>query len=408
MAGKRVLVFGITGIDKSLALKRLRDHCEADGRPIHIVSFESEFLFSDGQGQGSIPRNSFLDADPRRQREEWSRAWSRLADSIAPEDDRDIILSLHGCYIRGHYGSRWILDPNAVADFSPQLIITLIADVYDMWWRTESRAGGANWKGRPSLEQLVLGRRFEVAVADQVALAASCRHLVLAVGHPRETLARLIFKPRVKVVYLSFPISEPRRMAEKNDTTGLNAVSEFIAYAHRRQIACQRLACVCPLAIDELPFVRSLKDSKEGSVEFARDSLRWNLQDFWPGDEQLGLPAEASCGFPLEQVKNACGSIVSDVTWRDYRLVEQADCLAVYNPVFNNSGRISRGVQNEIDFATRLDRPVYIFQDPDHDRDAVCASRYGSGGGGTMSAQPGMTLITISDSVEALFDAIDD
>ena len=82
--------------------------------------------------------------------------------------------------------ARWILDVNEVASFRPHLIVTLIADVYDMWWRTESRAAGEAWKGRPTLEQLLLARRFEVAIGDQLALASATnpRHIVLAVGHP--------------------------------------------------------------------------------------------------------------------------------------------------------------------------------------------------------------------------------
>jgi hypothetical protein len=406
LAGKRILAFGVTGIDKTRALARLAEYCNADSHPLHIVNFEKDFLFTGGAGAGSIPRTSFLDGTPTQQREEWDKAWGKLTAAIQ-DDVRDIVINIHGCYIRGHYGSRWILDPNRVASIRPELIVTLIADVYDMWWRTEERAQGEFWKGRPTLEQLVLGRRFEVAVGDQVALAARCKHLVLAVGHPCDTLARFIYKPGVKVAYLSFPISEPRRMARKNDLSGIEAVSNFVRYAHQRQKASKNIACVCPLAIDELPFVSSLVGLSGENAEFDRDGLRWNLNSFWSANEQLGEPVSPYGPFPLDKVRDAAGSIETDVGWRDYRLAEQASCLAVFNPVFNNSGKIARGVQNEVVFATRNGIPVYIFQDPAYDTAKLCESHYSASSGGTMPDNPGATRILMMPSLEKLFDAIE-
>jgi hypothetical protein len=419
--GKRILVFGITGIDKTGALERLRAHCGAEGRSLRIVNLENDYLFSEGSGRGSIPRRSFLAASPQRQRDEWNRAWETLAADITNSSD-DIIVSLHGCYIRGHYGTRVILDPNKIAAINPCSIVTLVADVFDMWWRTESRADGQDWKGRPTLEQLILGRRIEVAVADQVALTARRRHLVLAVNHPCDTLSRFIFRPNVKVIYLSFPISEPRRMQAAGDKSGIDAVSAFIKYAHQRQRASQHLACVCPLAIDELPLKFAFDeyerqkvadksknaDDEEDTFAFDRDAARWSLDDLWPSSERLAEPARPYGNFKVGQARDAAGNIKSDVTWRDYRLTEQADSIAVFCPVMKpDSNKLARGVLSEIAFATKSDIPVYIYQDPSRDKSGECAKYFNTGSGGTMESNPSGTLVKLLDSLEAVFNAIE-
>jgi hypothetical protein len=408
VAGKRVLAFGITGIDKSGALRRLAEYCDKQGNPLRVIHFESEFLFSDGHGAGTIPRVSFLAASPQRQREEWERAWERLVAAISSATD-DIVISMHGCYIRGHYGTRLILDPNKVAAIKPSLIITLIADVYDMWWRTESRAGGVDWKGRPSLEQLILGRRFEVAIGDQISLSATCRHLVVAVSHPCDTLSRCIFRRGVKVAYLSFPISEPRRMELEGDMSGIDDVSAFIRHAHKRQKQSDSIACICPLAIDELPLNGALERVSDGDVmSFDRDAKRWSLDDLWPASERLGEPPTPYGTFPVEQVRDAAGNIRSDVKWRDYRLAEQANCLAVFCPIMKKGSRkLARGVLREIAFATKSDIPVFVYQDPSRDEAGECAKHFNTGSGGTMEDDPGQQLIKMVDSLDDMFDAIE-
>lgn len=165
---------------------------------------------------------------------------------------------------------------------------------------------------------------------------------------------------------------------------------------------------MCPLGIDEIPFVKLLHGIKdnEQQVVFNREQLRWNLGDFWPIGERLSEPAEPYCAFDVEQIEVAQGSIFTDVTWRDYRLVEQADRLAVFNPVFNDAGKLSRGVKNEIDFATPHGLPVYIFQDSVHDSKGAFDNWLDAQSGGTMGTHPGATRIIRKDSIDDIFDAL--
>ena len=141
-------------------------------------------------------------------------------------------------------------------------------------------------------------------------------------------------------------------------------------------------------------------------MEFNRDAQRWQLDTLWSGVELLDQPPNPYCPLKLEQVRKAAGSMDSDVGWRDYRLVQQADCLAVFNPVFNNADKVSRGVMSEVGFATSLNCPVYYYQDPKHDTDGIAKKQLQPTEGSSMGDGPGPTLITKMESVEAMLEAI--
>ena len=283
-----------------------------------------------------------------------------------------------------------------------------------MWWHTEQRAKGDRVKGVPTLEQLVFGRRHELIEGDHIAAACSAsrvRNLMISVTHPRETVIDLINHTDPRIVYLSFPISEPRRMSLGNDETGVNEINAFIRTAYQYQHQNDRLVIQCPLGIDELP-LRTLIDScgDEEYVNFDRATARWNLEEIWPIGERLAEPTvKPHNPISCSQLCDAAGNIFTDVTFRDYRLVEQSDCLAVFNPVFYNeiSRRkdMSRSVLNEIEFAVSLGKRVYVYQDDARDPDGVVNDRIGPVGG-TMANSPGSNRKMRLGSPDELFQAI--
>lgn len=427
MAGKRILFLGVTGVDKRQALSRLAGwHKENQDQDCDQIDFEHDCLFDTRLG-GNL-HETFLDSGFTLQVDRWQAAWSRFMPDHKPNGKsvNHTFLAVHGCYIRGHYGARVVLNPVSVAAFQPDLIVTLIADVYDLWWNTEIRAGGQAWRGRPTLEQLILGRRQETVVGDQIAAACqtgghAVRHLMLSVGHPCDTLGNVINARHPHVVYLSFPISEPRRMSERGDLSGTEAVSSFIKKAYKYQTSVRTLAFICPLGIDELPLVFALPDQyttadlvlrpteeedQKNKIEFNRDDKRWNMNAFWPENVRLALPSRSLGYVCKNQLCVAAGNIWTDVTWRDYRLVGQSDCVAAFNPVFNKRDRMAGGVRQEIAFATANGKPVYIFQDPVHDPKDVVGKYLRDLEESTMGTAPTGNLITRVNSEDELLKVV--
>ncbi len=228
MPAQRVLLLGVTGIDKRPVIDRLAKCCLSDyGRTLRGVDFERDCLTAVHRRGLSF----VLDQDEPTQFEYWRRAWREFESRVQTGDADVTVLAMHATYVRRQYGVRLVYDPACISKFQPDLIINLIDDVYDMWWRTEARAAQDPWRGRPTIEQLLTARRVEQAAGAQLAHLSQrpTRHYVLSVKHPVEALARLICLDSTVVVYLSFPISEPRRMLQHQNTlSGIEELSAFI------------------------------------------------------------------------------------------------------------------------------------------------------------------------------------
>lgn len=433
MAATRILILGVTGVGKEAVLKKIAASYH-HAPPWDIMDFESDYLFN--RDKGGSRQEDFLDTDVDRQFVQWQSSWKvmskerRFARKNPSNSSRGVLLGLHGTYIRGQYGTRSVLLPHVIAkDFQPDIIITLIADVYDMWWRTAERAIDDPVVGRPTLEHLILGRRQETTIGDLIAVACRPRrvnNIMLSVSHPIQTVTHLIDSAKPRIVYLSFPISEPRRMAAKNDPTGIEEISRFVRQAYLHQESHGDMVIECPLAIDELPLREMRRNSAlcaeygimkkfdENDPEakevlhlaFPRDTFRWPLNDLLDMEKYLGLPAtEPKRPIPAEQIEHADGNLYTDVTFRDFRYVEQADCLAVYNPVFTaDRDGISRSVQGEIDHALRLGKRVFVYQDPARDTRRAVDAQFGNPG--TMAASPSLLRKFRASSPEHLLQAL--
>ncbi|MBI4487496.1 MAG: hypothetical protein HY694_00290 [Deltaproteobacteria bacterium] len=285
--------------------------------------------------------------------------------------------------------------------------MTLIDDVYTKWYQTERRSGGLEWKGRPSLAQLIEARRDEIFLGDVLAtnLASGgneLRNYVIAVHHPARVLSHLIFNSHPRMIYLSFPISEPRRLLQQGDSSGISEINDFLKRAFAREKDSEATVCFCPLTIDELPL--TVLKGKKGTVQLQR-SHRWDVTAFYGSEPLLTDPhfLPESMSLPHNQVKDATAMITSDVATRDYRLVLQSNRLAVFNPWFN--GKQSKGVDNEVDCALQHHIPVHIFQDIRHDPQNR-AQEYYQRSAGSLGYRESQRYITLHNTVEELFASI--
>lgn len=404
---ERFLILGTTGVVKNDVISNLRKYAQSQSVPVDFVSvdFEKDYIL------GKTPRlkmHSYLDAGKDRQRGYWQTGWESL---MLECQAKNIILSLHGVLTRLTTGTRSPINLHSLFEFSPTRIVTLIDDVYVKWYRTETRAVDAPYKGTPTLEQLLDARRAEIFLGELIAtnINPQALYYVLAVRHPARTLYRLLFVPHQELttVYLSFPISGPRKLlSENDDSSGIFEVNEFLKKANDFESKNPKVACFCPLCIDEYPLLWAPEEKKQGKkYKVFRMKDRWNIRKFY-GDEILltvdsNLPAKIE--MPSKQVDHAEGFIRRDVALRDYRLVTQADRLAVFNPWFN--GRETKGVRNEIRFAIRNNIPCHIYQDPKHDSNGEAREKLNPPLS-SLGDEPYSEYIKFHDSVDDLFKRI--
>jgi hypothetical protein len=160
---KRILLLGPTGVDKAVAVARLTSHLATLGHGLRFVDFENDYLKRD---PGARSWTQFLAQDLALQTLTWQRAWGELRKNLTTETT---ILALHATYVSSVLGLRFPIHiPSICDDFQPTLIISLIDDIYTMWTRTEQRAAGKDYKGRPSFDQLLVARRAEQTMGDLI------------------------------------------------------------------------------------------------------------------------------------------------------------------------------------------------------------------------------------------------
>lgn len=404
---KRFLILGPTGVQKATALANVQRYSETLGQTqsIRCADFEHDFVLPANE----IEMHTYLDSDYRAQRAHWEKGWARFEKEVAPEDE--IILSLHAVTTRNDYGVRSPVDVFSLANFKPQIIVTLIDDVYSSKCQTRARAGGFAHVGDPTLEQLVDARRHELLLGDLIAghCQTSPKHVVLAVSHPARALHRLLFNSELRSVYLSFPISGPRKSKAKDpdDSAGIAEVNAFLQRVNEFEKINSRVVGFCPLTIDEKPLEKLLEDLPNPAptdVPFSMTN-RWQVSDFW-GKEILlnsGIKQPDEVSLRVHELRDVVGMINADVRKRDYRLVEQAERLVVFNPLYE--GKEPRGVSAEIACAAMRHIPVFIYQDPNHDPLNIARARFATDGG-ALGRPITQQLTTFVDTLDELLENI--
>lgn len=462
---KRVLLLGIPGVQKTAAANHLAASLREINHNFDVVNFERDFL----RLTDSVRRASFLNSSFSVQCDKWSAGWKQLKASLDPS--KNYILSMHGCYISKHYGARCVFNPGIIAeDFSPSVIFTLITDIYDAWSVTHSTACKMELKGDPSLSQLLMARRTELLVGDQIANAtnshknldviepngkdsAVSQSLFLSVYHPLQTFTNAVTAPDgFRVGYLSFPITQPRELEAQGDNRAREEISRFVWDAYQLQHKKKNLVIQCPLTIDELPFMYSLQEqhskkfkeeierelanrrqdknvssseysdldeetkekikekiNKKIQLEFNRDDARWSLKELFHDETLLSSQKNPLELFFADQFMEVKGLIKSDVTLRDYRLVDQADFLAVFNPIIDPTRtEMARSVAEEITRALNLEIPVFLFQDKKYDPNNYVLKqlKIAPDAGGTMENEARRQLIIPCNDKEELLSKI--
>jgi len=371
---KVFLFFGTTGTEKKEALSRLSDWAQAQGWPEPLrVDFEDKIE----KFYGKDLLYQYLDQfNPSHQRRDWNDAFDLVFNEVKQERQRrDVYIAMHGALIRRDYGVRSAIAFEKVALLEPDAIITLIDDVFANWHHTERRvANGQYQKGRPTLSQLLIGRRHEILISDLVVNFLEDKfgrprkpHYVLALRHSVETLGRLLYSKNPKRVYVSFPISTPRKRQEQGDSNAMNKVNSLLQEALEFQKRRKNLVLFLPVTMDEM-LVTELAGtiSSEPAEE---DTVELTLSRRWPIPEVVGptLRNEATMPtaikMPAQQVVSIAGLIDDEIRTHDFRMIDQSQKVLVLSQYCEKEK--SRGVSTEIAYAVTSLRKVEAYQVPD-------------------------------------------
>ena len=279
---------------------------------------------------------------------------------------RDIFLDFHACFY--HHATVEYLSfgrESIIKSFKPDLLITLIDDIYDIHDRLREDGqifspahGGAKTPVEAIFELLRIldWRANEIIMSRHFAMELDIPHYIFAVKHSYETLYNLIFANK-RTFYISHPISEVRRLQKKEQNTEAAAIMKEINAFQFKMTS--EFTSFLPTTIDEM----RITFKREGQNIIPYLSERWDKEKYSSPKGLLFIKPPASgrqdplwnSSFSKELIKEIeqiekvlSNHIKQQISTRDYKLVEQCKSLAVYRPCFN--GHTSGGVLKEIKY----------------------------------------------------------
>ena len=411
------LLTGTPGQSKGNSAQKIASFLRRRGVSVGIGDVEEELLGlfprhrkSDSKEDplvGLIGRNSKIEI-----KDKWPQAYTNAVGKAQKgKPDVAIVVACLEYYRNGTYEYYSPVDCGSVKQTEPVSVLTLIDDVYEMYFRLSQRGQVFDIQalqqrsfppGRDpkdlrrlykdalglvigSLLRVLVWREKEIACAANLCRTANCQHAVLAAKHPIETGARLLLgKTSEKLaklgetysVYVSHPISRPRRdrLRTEDWPSFVKHLDSVVASLSEMPEGERHITPIMPTAIDEY---RILDDGT-----FLHPSLtpRWPLPDVpllytqpkaikgvppfknYEDYERRGLssifdpPIDSSgrrVGLPLSDaevsglLRALKESIRLQMAGRDHLLVGQCPGLFLYRPLYGEFG-FSSGVGAEL------------------------------------------------------------
>ncbi len=261
--------------------------------------------------------------------------------------------------------------------YKPHYCINLIDDIQAV----QSRIKHHHFR----LRELLSWRDIEVMMTDLAAklvVPAEYTHgdqpsfqfersPVIPIRHPPKMLARYLFEPEVPRIYASFPIGSPRRLEDSSERSRAMAeIDDFRNTLHSSY-------CVFdPLTIDELPLrdlLRRHQQSAAAKVELT-ESDQWPI----PGLQTLCGEDRSKHEMSKDELVEVAGpmsrgaksELARQVEGRDFRLIDQSDCVVVYRPTYNTKAwgeepwKWSTGTYHEAMRARETGKQLFVIRDP--------------------------------------------
>ena len=346
-----------------------------------------------------LPRDRVIDLWTRA----LSKAFASLAESHAKSPNVIPLLSCHLTLYSYRRSETYIaasasalMGPDATG---PSHILLLIDDVYDMFdrltqptevfdlvdhlqyhhadvWRGEGKSGTPRYSDPLSrrldlevhveiLSLLMTWRRNDMVLAERLATELAAHFVVAGTKQLISAVSAWLTSTPPTTVYLSHPISRPRREWRNNVAKGRPPAGGWPQVVHefnrlQAALAGHDVFAVMPTAIDELRIGRSVGRPIAHRTQYL--AQRWPPID--TRDDTLvysplpGAAPEFEHGVlgPVESHDVAINTVLRvfenqikwDIPFRDHLLVFTCHHLLVFRPLYS-SGEFSSGVEAEIE-----------------------------------------------------------
>lgn len=364
----RVVFTGQMGMGKEQVLESFRasllkdlgkDGSKTQEDILRILRVESFVAYTKTAERGWVQM-----PDVERQCQQWKNGFEDLLKEIEQHPSKNVFLSMHAVmYKNSHYISP--VDWNLLRRFQPDLFISFIDDVIDIWWRINHGPNRQVSSEQFKLRELMAWRSAEIMKTDTLAKYlfpdSNRPHYVVAIKHPKETLRKLILKPRKLRVYAAYPITDAKK-AKSNPEINYDIIREI---DKNRSILHERYTVFDPVTIDEFELKMVLDKWKQNKssekITFIREEHRWPVRsDSFNKpllSDAIDYPEEIE-GIDPQEVDEITKDMSFQIQWRDFSLLDQVHCIAAYRPNFY---RGSIGVQKELAYAANKGISAYQY-----------------------------------------------
>ena len=317
----RILVTGISGSGRTEYIKKFKDYCKRKGVKVQILDVGDMMFEAAEKLEMPVSPEKILDLPPTTLKTLRATVFERLLSMS--ESLENAVVSSHACF-------RWKKYLTPGFDFyylerlNPDLYITIIDSVQDIRARLDKTE---QWAGKLSLKEILVWREEEVFTTEMLANIRRKPFYTVARRQPSETLYKLVFKPEMKKVYLSFPItylsSQPEKMAE---------IRSF------RDKLRKYFVVFDPLTIKDMELKKYLSEAEKS------------------GKEDFVMETDAGKAvFKASEVQDVLADLSDQTVIRDYKLIDQSDYVIVYYP----TKLVSPGVLSEMHYGYTNNKKVY-------------------------------------------------
>ncbi len=324
----RAIVTGISGTQRLELLRAVLELARRRGLDVALYDVR-ETMFEIAQQVGEpVDEETVLDNFPRSLVLLRAAALEKILSQIEAHPREHWILNTHAVF-RWKNGLISGFDPHYLARLDPHLFLTVTAGIKTTLSRLCSQPRWASM----TEEDVLVWREEEQFFAEEMARIHRKQQILLPRSTTVESLYRLLFEPRCKRAYLSYPMQHV-------------AIGEERGLARFKTQLEQRLVVFDPASVNDFAV------ETDGPAPAT--------------DGGLQIVAEASA-----QRSRLQQHVADQIVVRDYKLIQQSDLVVVYYDV----PVASPGVVSEMKFALESGKQVLGVWLPDSEP-SVFFTRY--------------------------------
>lgn len=292
---KVILATGIAGVGKNEYLNSFLKICEKNKKRCQVISLGKIIFDIAGEMGINVSENKILNLPRSTLKALTSLALERLPKIFDKSADA-IIVSTHASYWWKN-GPEHAFDVSILNTLNPDLYITFINSPSINY---ENIVRDKKWgKGIISLREVMIWTELEIYTTEIFALLQGKSQYVIHMNHPVENLYRLIFEPKIKKFYISFPMTFASGQTLKKIKKFINEIQKYAIIIE-------------PLLENDLV---NIKDKELNNI------------------------------------------LSNQVVRRDYHFIDQADGIIIYYPKILPSP----GVESERAYAHQTDKLIWII-----------------------------------------------